>query len=841
MLLSAGLLFLSCSQTIDPENTQNYKSATSKHASRNTTQNKPTQAINKEASQEQPKDLKDQGATDKKEEAKKEEAQKEDKKEDKKDKNKKDKKDKKKKEKKDEKKEKAQADALRGLKTLELSISGTPAQPYNSRFKNDWYVRAYTIDDYGRRVGPVYFGQSDFSGEVDLLLPLEMFAMPMVVKACNEAAPLNDRGEGSVAFKTQEAFIPPFCSDHRLRVDPITTALWRDMYALGVRFGAQNWTPSNVDCQLWKKSGLLFYLLPKVQAVLNAIPDLDNVLVPLIPAIRDNPFLFYKTRHPECIAQAQHRGGTLKEGRPIAPKELENADEERFIHQFKQPDQRENHMSFYSGFELERRRGQDTATVGRNGLLRTLCANGHHANLFKSSLIINNQKLPNPNNIYDLESEDFVGNVSSWQNPGTLSQMSVKEYTVRQTNGFPRNHDMFEQVCSVTALTVITNNTTQSREISVGTGLILEDIFGPDVTTRVFATSDGNHEVDDQDTWAILFNSNNISVPKDLLGICNPNLFCRYGVPNFDINLIDEVLIIELLGFRNGDYRDVLTLDFNTLTKDLFIGLRAAYELDPAQSFFAESNFMTTITYINKKNMNYTLSLCNESADYLSRQHIDQVNILSPIPIANAALMIANSQCFSNSQSNQRWQTTNIGLSSMNNHKGALTNFYIPFAWASPTVRYSLYLKRFNESVFRGPITSVMPAFSGLSLPIPTLNEGDEILFASEEACCSDFKVTVPCTPIPSALPPPFMPVILDTTGINRYILPPPTGTREDLLDLIIPGRRSQADKPESNKPESEKPATESRETRRQVPEKPTATAAAERERPTQASTQAAR
>ena len=654
-----------------------------------------------------------------------------------------------------------------GIGTLMLSISGTPAQPYDARFKNDWYVRAYNIDDYGRPLGPAYFGWSDFGGKVDIHMPIEMFSMPMVVKACNEAAPLTSGTVGDLAFSTKEAFIPPFCNQHRITVDPITTALWRDMYALGTQYGAQSWSPSNVDCALWAKSGIFFYLLGRVQAALYRVPQLDNILIPIIPAIRDNPFIFFKTRVPQCIAEVRHNGSGLNEGPVINPKDLETA------------------------------RGKNTPTVGRNGLIRTLCADAEHQNIFKSSLIINNNKLDLPDNIYDLESNDFVGNVASWQNPAYLSDFSIREYTVRHTNGYPRNHDMFEQVCSATALTIIENNRDEKRVLKVGSGLKLENLFGdagPD--TLVWLTSSGDNTITDEDTWAIFFNSKNYSFPKDLLGKCNPSLFCRYGIPNFSTALIDEVIIVELLGFRTGDFRDVLMLDYDHRKEDLFIGQRAEYVLEPTGLGGDQTNFMTTVTYLNKYNKNTTLSLCDEASDDLSRQHINQIEILSPkLSIVGAAEMIAKSKCFSNSAANQRFQNYNTGLTSMNNHKGVLTNLFIPFAWASPTVRYDIFLKKFNESVFRGPITTVMPHFTGLSLEIPTLSEGDELLFASEAACCGDFKVTIPCTPTPSGLPLPGMPVAIDTLGVNRYVLAPPTGSVKDLI------KPKPKEKPAENKP----------------------------------------
>ena len=96
--------------------------------------------------------------------------------------------------------------------------------------------------------------------------------------------------------------------------------------------------------------------------------------------------------------------------------------------------------------------------------------------------------------------------------------------------------------------------------------------------------------------------------------------------------------------------------------------------LKPAGLYGDQTNFMTTITYLNNNNKNRTLSLCDEASDDLSRQHIDQIDILlSELTSVGAAEMIAKSKCFSNSAANQRFQNYNTGLLSMNNHKGVMT------------------------------------------------------------------------------------------------------------------------------------------------------------------------
>ena len=41
-----------------------------------------------------------------------------------------------------------------------------------------------------------------------------------------------------------------------------------------------------------------------------------------------------------------------------------------------------------------------------------------------------------------------------------------------------------------------------------------------------------------------------------------------------------KVLAVELLGHRQEDFRDVLHMTFNDSSDDLFLGLRADYELN---------------------------------------------------------------------------------------------------------------------------------------------------------------------------------------------------------------------------------------------------------------------
>lgn len=674
------------------------------------------------------------------------------------------------------------------LRTLQLEIKLDPYRPQNEWFRGDWRIAVYNIDDHGRPLTQAWFGATNPSGQADINIPAIMFKRPLLVIATNDAHPLNTSGR----HRTLESFIPANCPSKRITVDAFSDASWRLSYSLAARRGGDNWNPSNVDCALWAKAGGLFRQTWEVTEAMRRIASSPNMTPPLpllIQASQRYVRYTYKTRPALCMPEIRHNGGGMDEGILISPLDPLNDDEERFIHHFTDPSMANDYLEFYAGVALQARRRGNTVTVGENGLLRTLCANAEpneapapdKTMFLRPSLTINGQTLSVPDQARDFDDRGFFGHVASFVNPPLLNDLTIKSYTIRQTNGFERDHDKYQQVCSATLLTQLTNSNLNEQDIRAGSGLLFEDIFdqsgsgldenpenGPNTTDAVvFITSSGNQSIEEEDRWAIIFDADAIAIPAHLLGMCNPNLFCRGGIPNFSPSRIEEAMVVELLGHRKEDYRDNLKMTFDPTSENLFIGLRADHELSGKNSEASQSNFMTTLTYINKKNVSETLALCYEAADYFTRQHIDVLSIHEGATVVAAAVMVARSRCFSNSLSNQRWQNNNIGLWSMNGHKGVNPNFIVPMGWVGRGLNYEVFIKKFDESVFTGPITTFIPdSFGGESLEIPGLTEGDQVLFASEHSCCQDYQVAMPCAPGPIGVAAPGVPVVIDATGV---------------------------------------------------------------------------
>lgn len=107
---------------------------------------------------------------------------------------------------------------------------------------------------------------------------------------------------------------------------------------------------------------------------------------------------------------------------------------------------------------------------------------------------------------------------------------------------------------AVTSIAQFTNKNDEKLDVIEGTGVTFTDLFGREANTTVYKTSDGDNTVDDKDTWAIFYQAD--SIPGE-----------------------ERVVAVELLGHRRGDYRDVLHMEFDHTTEDLFLGLRNVYEL----------------------------------------------------------------------------------------------------------------------------------------------------------------------------------------------------------------------------------------------------------------------
>jgi hypothetical protein len=204
--------------------------------------------------------------------------------------------------------------------------------------------------------------------------------------------------------------------------------------------------------------------------------------------------------------------------------------------------------------------------------------------------------------------------------------------------------------------------------------------------------------------------------------------------------------------------------------EDLFIGLRADYRLEE-ETIDGETGFFAyTISYWDGsdeeglKNVRTQISSCYESADVWARQFfttqefqhrneegccLDECcSIEKTICPLRAAEMAVRSQCFSNSRANSRWQTQDVGFFSLNNHHGVHSNVVVNPGWLAPNMDFEIYIQRFDEPVFKGPRTVVTSdCYGQIMTAIPTLVEGDRILIKSQDACCSDYDLVLPCVP----------------------------------------------------------------------------------------------
>jgi hypothetical protein len=696
---------------------------------------------------------------------------------------------------------------------IKVEIKLDPKHPENEDYRNDWYVGAHNIDDHARPLGPTYFAASDVSGKASIVVPSYMLSLPMVVFAENQAHPVAPPGTLGMGKPIElRAFVPANCHAFPVMVDQLTNSAWVYFYRFFAEHGAENWNPSQVDCMLWAKYSLAFLKTHEIQDILSDVSDTRTQmisLVDLITPLKHYPQFIYKTRPPLFFAEQRHDGGSLNEGVKISPTDH---NDERFIHQFKD---QSSDVSFFSGQELVDKRTASTVTVNEKGLLRSLCGNGKkdHAMLldkvlfFHPDLIVNDHKLKSPYAQYDLDDNNFFGHIADYKNDnGALGDLNVKSLTVRHTNGLPKDHNNYAQACSVTLLADFLNTNDNNRDLKLGTGFLFTDLFDRSDDdddensllddAMVWYTSSGNRSVDNEDTWAIFFDTAPI-LDGGLKGGCDPDLFCdkpflismseifnellpRYDMvqffkihPNFFPHIIEEALVVELLGFRKGNFRDVLHMQFDQEQDNLFIGLRADYELFGASRDGEEANFTTTITYINKHNMRETLALCYESADYLAQQQIDVLLLNKEIPVVVAANMIAQSRCFSNARANQDWQNYRVGLFSMNGHKQVASNLFIPAGWLGPDLTYEVYLKKFDEAVYQGPIGYFHTEFFlGAVLEIPTATEGDEVMFVAADACCNTFKVSLPAAPeFTDLYPSPGEKMLVDTTGLKNETL----------------------------------------------------------------------
>lgn len=311
-----------------------------------------------------------------------------------------------------------------------------------------------------------------------------------------------------------------------------------------------------------------------------------------------------------------------------------------------------------------------------------------------------------PKKTNTLINEDFVGLVTSERDP----KLDVSIYNIRHNNGYPTAHIDHDDSCSLTSMIEFRNRDNDEQEILGDSGITFHGLLESKTDRpkfedfKVFSTSSGDAVLDEQDTWVIFASGWNHQ----------------------------KVILVELLGHRQGDFRDVLQMELcGANEQDLFIGLRKDYELNEEEVDGDVAYLHYTITTFDSSTdagynqMRKDISNCFQAADPWAKEFIRFDAGITPVVAAD---MVARSQCFSNSSSQQKWQDVNMGFWSMNTIHGVAGNIFVNAGILDANAKYSVYIQRFDENTFRGPRTYVYTDNEGrIMTAIPTIVEGDKV------------------------------------------------------------------------------------------------------------------
>jgi hypothetical protein len=531
-----------------------------------------------------------------------------------------------------------------------------------------------------------------------------------------------------------EIFVPPNCYNAGpWLLGPLENAVW-NYYEGANRLRGEAWNASQVDCGTWLANLQLLIQTSRVNEELHQIAEDGNTLFDpqvLVETFQENQNFLTPTRPPICMAARFHEGGGLNEGFV-----LEQDDFPYVIAAGFTP---------FEGVENADVVGPELIVVNEDGSIRNLCGQR-----FDAELRVNGAEFE-PTRFFVLQNDgDFMGSVH--KEDDIVRDLNVRLFNIRLGNGRPLDSDVYDEACALTQLIEFTNVSDEPQNILDNTGVTFYDLFEQHHRdTNVWLTSDGDAVINDDDTWAILYSGDE---------------HCR-----------ERVLAIELIGIRAGDFRDTLYMERRDNSgiaendgEDLFIGLRADARLE-AETIDGEYGFMAyTISYWDGhdeeglKNVRTQISSCYEAADVWARQFfttsdfqrragedccLDECcKIEKTICPLRAAEMAVRSQCFSNSRSNNRWQTQEVGFWSLNNNHGVGPNVVVNPGWLAPNTDFEIYIQSFDQAVFKGPRTVVTSdCYGQIMTAIPTLVEGDRILIKAQPAHARDYDVVLPCVP----------------------------------------------------------------------------------------------
>lgn len=609
-------------------------------------------------------------------------------------------------------------------KKINLLIRTDPANPQNEAYLSNWRITLYGIDDKGRELTGSNYGVTDWEGFSSIPVDSSMQKTALLLIAYNDIIPFKGCGDGEclnpsdalglATCRQFEIFIPKGCFEKRTFVmSPYENAVWHYYRNAAARQGA-GWNATQVDCDGWLNSldGLLL-----TDIVQDELVDLQNNPYGVFrqevisQAFRENQHFLVPTRPPICMSEHRHSGGGMNDGELVTlPITIDEG--------------------LYPYPKSAGMPDADPITIGSNGIVSDLCGVA-----LSGELSINQQPFV-PETSNHLKDRDFMGVISHQTN--TYQQLDTTVFNTKLGNGRDLTSQIYEDACALTTVIKMTNTSTDEKDIRNNSGTRFTNLFGP-ITTTVYLTSDGDTIVDDNDTWAI-FTEND----------ANP---CQ-----------ERVLAVELLGHRQGDFQDVLALNYDEGSEDLFIGLIADFELNE-EAFDGEDAYLGYTMHIwdgstneGIENLRPQFAACYLAADPWTWQYFklknaelssigagEDCSAFCPTELAEFA---TRSQCFSNSRANQRWQNEDAGYWSINSTHNVESNIIINPGWLGPHLNVEVYVQKFDEAVFKGPRTiRTTDEVGQLLIELPTIVEGDQILLKAQDNCCSDYDLIIPCVP----------------------------------------------------------------------------------------------
>jgi len=609
-------------------------------------------------------------------------------------------------------------------KKINIVIRTDPANPQNEAYLSNWRITLYGIDDKGRELTGSTYGATDWTGFASISVDSDMQKTALLLTAYNDIIPFQGCGDGEclnpadatglATCRQFEIFIPKGCFDKRTFVmSPYENAVWNYYRNAAARQGA-GWNATQVDCDGWLNSLDNLLLTDVVQDELVDLQYNPYGIFRqevLLQALQENQNFLVPTRPPLCMSEHRHNGGGMNNGEIVTlPITIDEG--------------------LYPYPESAGLFDVDPITIGSNGMVSDLCGVA-----FTGDLVINQQPFT-PETSNRLKDRDFMGVIS--HQTSAYQQLDTTVFNTKLGNGRDFSSPIYEDACALTNVVKMTNTSTDEKTIKSKSGTRFTNLFGPS-PTMVYLTSDGDTVVDNNDTWAIFVESNE-----------NP---CQ-----------ERVLAVELLGHRQGNFQDVLALSYDESAEDLFLGLIADYELNE-EAFDGEDAYFGYTMHVwdgstdeGIKNLRPQFASCYLAADPWTWQFFklknaelssigagEDCSVFCPAELAEFA---TRSQCFSNSRANQRWQNEDAGYWSINSTHNVESNIIINPGWLGPNMDVEIYVRKFDEAVFKGPRSIRRTDEVGqLAVELPTIVEGDQILLKAEDNCCSDYDLIIPCVP----------------------------------------------------------------------------------------------